>query len=79
MKLPRRVPISKCDLFSDHPSPPDGFCRSVIDRTYLSAIERGIQSPTLTMIMRLSNACYFWFFIAVEVATKSSKLLLVKL
>jgi DNA-binding XRE family transcriptional regulator len=27
-----------------------------IDRTYLSAIERGIQSPTLRMIVRLSNA-----------------------
>jgi transcriptional regulator with XRE-family HTH domain len=27
-----------------------------IDRTYLSAIERGIQSPTLRMIVRLSDA-----------------------
>lgn len=27
-----------------------------IDRTYLSAIERGIQSPTLRMIVRLSRA-----------------------
>lgn len=27
-----------------------------IDRTYLSAIERGIQSPTLRMIVRLSKA-----------------------
>jgi transcriptional regulator with XRE-family HTH domain len=27
-----------------------------IDRTYLSAIERGIQSPTLRMIARLSDA-----------------------
>lgn len=27
-----------------------------IDRTYLSAIERGIQSPTLRMIVRLCNA-----------------------
>jgi transcriptional regulator with XRE-family HTH domain len=27
-----------------------------IDRTYLSAIERGIQSPTLRMIVRLSEA-----------------------
>lgn len=27
-----------------------------IDRTYLSAIERGIQSPTLRMIVRLANA-----------------------
>ena len=27
-----------------------------IDRTYLSAIERGIQSPTLRMIVRLASA-----------------------
>ena len=27
-----------------------------IDRTYLSAIERGVQSPTLRMIVRLSRA-----------------------
>ena len=27
-----------------------------IDRTYLSAIERGVQSPTLRMIVRLSKA-----------------------
>jgi len=27
-----------------------------IDRTYLSAIERGLQSPTLRMIVRLSEA-----------------------
>jgi transcriptional regulator with XRE-family HTH domain len=27
-----------------------------IDRTYLSAIERGVQSPTLRMIVRLSDA-----------------------
>jgi transcriptional regulator with XRE-family HTH domain len=27
-----------------------------IDRTYLSAIERGIQSPTLRMIVRLARA-----------------------
>jgi transcriptional regulator with XRE-family HTH domain len=27
-----------------------------IDRTYLSAIERGIQSPTLRMIVRLCDA-----------------------
>ena len=27
-----------------------------IDRTYLSAIERGVQSPTLRMIVRLANA-----------------------
>jgi transcriptional regulator with XRE-family HTH domain len=27
-----------------------------IDRTYLSAVERGIQSPTLRMIVRLSDA-----------------------
>lgn len=27
-----------------------------IDRTYLSAIERGIQSPTLRMIVRLGRA-----------------------
>lgn len=27
-----------------------------IDRTYLSAIERGVQSPTLRMIVRLADA-----------------------
>jgi transcriptional regulator with XRE-family HTH domain len=27
-----------------------------IDRTYLSALERGVQSPTLRMIVRLSHA-----------------------
>jgi transcriptional regulator with XRE-family HTH domain len=27
-----------------------------IDRTYLSAVERGIQSPTLRMIVRLCDA-----------------------
>lgn len=27
-----------------------------VDRTYLSAIERGIQSPTLRMVVRLSRA-----------------------
>jgi transcriptional regulator with XRE-family HTH domain len=27
-----------------------------VDRTYLSAIERGIQSPTLRMIVRLCDA-----------------------
>jgi len=27
-----------------------------VDRTYLSAIERGVQSPTLRMIVRLSKA-----------------------
>src|SRR5256885_14137672 len=34
----------------------DVYERFGIDRTYLSAIERGVQSPTLRMIVRLSKA-----------------------
>ena len=33
----------------------DLFMESGIDRTYISAVERGIQSPTLRMIVRFSK------------------------
>jgi transcriptional regulator with XRE-family HTH domain len=31
------------------------FMESGIDRTYISAVERGIQSPTIRMIVRFAN------------------------
>jgi transcriptional regulator with XRE-family HTH domain len=34
----------------------DVYVQFGIDRTYLSAIERGVQSPTLRMIVRLARA-----------------------
>ena len=34
----------------------DVYERIGIDRTYLSAIERGVQSPTVRMIVRLAKA-----------------------
>jgi transcriptional regulator with XRE-family HTH domain len=33
----------------------DLFMESGIDRTYISAVERGIQSPTIRMIVRFAN------------------------
>jgi transcriptional regulator with XRE-family HTH domain len=33
----------------------DLFMESGIDRTYISAVERGIQSPTIRMIVRLAK------------------------
>jgi transcriptional regulator with XRE-family HTH domain len=34
----------------------DLFLESGIDRTYISAVERGIQSPTIRMIVRFANS-----------------------
>jgi transcriptional regulator with XRE-family HTH domain len=33
----------------------DLFMESGIDRTYISAVERGIQSPTIRMIVRFAK------------------------
>jgi len=33
----------------------DLFSQSGIDRTYISAVERGIQSPTIRMIVRFAQ------------------------
>jgi ribosome-binding protein aMBF1 (putative translation factor) len=33
----------------------DLFIESGIDRTYISAVERGIQSPTIRMVVRFAN------------------------
>jgi transcriptional regulator with XRE-family HTH domain len=33
----------------------DLFIKSGIDRTYISAVERGVQSPTVRMIARLAS------------------------
>jgi transcriptional regulator with XRE-family HTH domain len=33
----------------------DLFMESGIDRTYISAVERGVQSPTIRMIVRFAN------------------------
>lgn len=42
----RRAGLSQMDVYKHYG----------VDRTYLSAIERGVQSPTLRMIVRLSKA-----------------------
>ena len=34
----------------------DLFTESGIDRTYISAVERGIQSPTIRMVVRFANS-----------------------
>jgi len=34
----------------------DLFLETGIDRTYISAVERGIQSPTIRMIVRLAKS-----------------------